>query len=157
MIERWSEGIAGENMPEEILLDLAAIVDRHPWWRARARLTIRLLRDLDLKPPARVLDAGCGWGITLGALEKRGYQVIGLDVSRRALERLDRPGRLLVEADLTRPIEPRGSTLRRDPGSRRDRAPRRRPCGCAPAREPCSAGRARHRQRAGAAGDVHRV
>jgi len=105
VIERWSEGIAGETMPEEILLDLAAIVGRHPWWQARARLTLGLLSDLGLKPPARILDAGCGWGITLDALEKRGYQAIGLDISRRALERLDRPGRILVEADLTRAIE----------------------------------------------------
>jgi SAM-dependent methyltransferase len=105
VIERWSEGIAGETMPEEILLDLAAIVGRHPWWQARARLTLRLLNDLGLKAPARILDAGCGWGITLDALEKRGYQAIGLDISRRALERLDRPGRILVEADLTRAIE----------------------------------------------------
>ncbi|MFI5457926.1 MAG: class I SAM-dependent methyltransferase [Isosphaerales bacterium] len=105
MIERWSEGIADETMPEEILLDLEEIVRRHPWWQARARLTLRLLDDLGLKPPARILDAGCGWGITLDALEKRGFQATGLDISRRALERLDRPGRILVEADLTKKIE----------------------------------------------------
>jgi len=105
VIERWSEWITGENMPEEILLDPAALVGRHPWWRARARLTLRLLHDLGLKPPARILDAGCGWGITLDALERCGYQAVGLDISRRALERIDRPGRFLVEADLTRSIE----------------------------------------------------
>ena len=35
MIERWSEGIADQNMAEDILLDLGAIVERHPWWQAR--------------------------------------------------------------------------------------------------------------------------
>ncbi len=104
MIERWSRGDADEHMPEEILVDLAAIVRRHPWWRARASLTLELLRDLGVRPPARVLDVGCGWGVTLEALERRGYRAIGMDVSRRALEGLDRPGRTLIEADLTRPI-----------------------------------------------------
>jgi SAM-dependent methyltransferase len=105
MIEPWSRGDADEHMPEEILVDLAAIVRRHPWWRARAALTLELLRDLGVRPPARVLDVGCGWGVTLDALERRGYQAVGMDVSRRTLERLDRPGRTLIEADLTRPME----------------------------------------------------
>ena len=34
MIERWSEGIADDNMAEEILVDLAGMVRRHPWWQA---------------------------------------------------------------------------------------------------------------------------
>ena len=56
-----------------------------------------------------------------------------MDISRRTLERLDRPGRGLIEADLTRPLTGR-STLRRRPGPRRDRAPRRRRAAVAPAR-----------------------
>ncbi len=91
-------------MPEEILVDLAAIIRRHPWWRARASLTLDLLRDLGVGPPARVLDVGCGWGVTLEALEAQGYEALGMDVSRRSLEQLDRPGRALIEADLTRPM-----------------------------------------------------
>jgi SAM-dependent methyltransferase len=104
LIEVWSEGIADENMAEDILIDLAPIIRRHPWWRARAALTLRLLDRLGLRSPARVLDVGCGWGVTLDRLEERGYQAVGMDISRRALERLDRPGRTLIEADLNRPI-----------------------------------------------------
>jgi SAM-dependent methyltransferase len=103
MIERWSEGVADDHMAEDLLVELGAVVRRHPWWRARARLTLRLLHDLGVEPPARVLDAGCGWGVTLDALEDRGYQAVGMDVSRRALEQIDRPGRALVQADLTKP------------------------------------------------------
>lgn len=106
MIDRWSQGDADANMAEEILTDLGDLVHRHPWWRARASLTLRLLDRLDVRPPARVLDAGCGWGVTLDALEARGYSVVGMDVSRRALELIDRPGRSLVEADLTVPLKP---------------------------------------------------
>ena len=104
MIECWSHGNADENMAEAILTDLGDVVRRHPWWRARAALTLRLLERLDVRPPARVLDAGCGWGVTLDALEARGYSAAGMDVSRRALELLDRPGRSLIEADLTKPL-----------------------------------------------------
>jgi 2-polyprenyl-3-methyl-5-hydroxy-6-metoxy-1,4-benzoquinol methylase len=104
VIEHWSEGIADLNMAEEILVDLAETIRRHPWWQARAALTLALLKTLQVAPPARILDAGCGWGVTLDALEREGYQATGMDVSRRTLEQLDRPGRTLVEADLTRPI-----------------------------------------------------
>jgi SAM-dependent methyltransferase len=94
-------------MAEEILLELSEIIARHPWWRARARLCLALLERLGIRPPASVLDAGCGWGVTLDALEQRGYRATGMDVSRRALERLDRPGRLLIEADLSTPLSHR--------------------------------------------------
>jgi SAM-dependent methyltransferase len=111
MIDKWSEGVADDNMSEDILVDLAAVIDRHPWWQARSELVQKLLARLGVRPPARVLDAGCGWGTTLKALEEHGYRVVGADVSRRALERLDRPGRQLVEADLTRPVPERSGTF----------------------------------------------
>jgi 2-polyprenyl-3-methyl-5-hydroxy-6-metoxy-1,4-benzoquinol methylase len=104
MIRAWSEGNADDNMSEDILVDLMALVRRHPWWRARARLTIDLLKARGVHPPARILDAGCGWGVTLDLLERRGYRPVGLDISRATLGRLDRADRDLVVADLTRPI-----------------------------------------------------
>jgi 2-polyprenyl-3-methyl-5-hydroxy-6-metoxy-1,4-benzoquinol methylase len=110
MIARWSDGIADDNMAEDILVDLGDLIARHPWWRARADLTLTLLDRLGVRPPMRVLDAGCGWGTTLEALEKKGYHAVGADISRRALEKLDRPGRELVEADLTKPL-PEGVEL----------------------------------------------
>jgi 2-polyprenyl-3-methyl-5-hydroxy-6-metoxy-1,4-benzoquinol methylase len=104
VIERWSAGCADQNMAEDILLELGPIVRQHPWWRARARLTLRILKDLHFSPPARILDAGCGWGVTLLALENAGFRADGLDQSRRALELIDRPNRLLIEADLNQPL-----------------------------------------------------
>jgi SAM-dependent methyltransferase len=104
MITTWSPGVADDHMDEAILLELAGRVERHPWWRARAELTLALLDRLGVRPPSRVLDAGCGWGTTLAALEGRGYRAEGLDIARRALERLDRPDRTLIEADLTAPL-----------------------------------------------------
>jgi SAM-dependent methyltransferase len=104
MITTWSMGTADENMAEDILIDLFPIIGRHPWWRARANLTIALLERLGVHRPARVLDVGCGWGVTLDRLERCGYRAVGMDISRRALERLDRADRVLVEADLAQPL-----------------------------------------------------
>jgi 2-polyprenyl-3-methyl-5-hydroxy-6-metoxy-1,4-benzoquinol methylase len=106
MIKTWSEGIADDNMAEDILVTLADLIHRHPWWRARSRLTLSLLDQLGIRPPAPVFDAGCGWGTTFLALEKAGYKVTGMDISRRAVERLDRPDRDLVIADLDCPVPP---------------------------------------------------
>jgi SAM-dependent methyltransferase len=104
MIIQWSLGDADVNMEEAILVELSSTIHRHPWWRARATLTIALLKRLGVDRPARVLDAGCGWGVTLDRLERCGYRAEGLDISRLALERLDRPGRVLIEADLAQPL-----------------------------------------------------
>jgi cyclopropane fatty-acyl-phospholipid synthase-like methyltransferase len=105
VIERWSRGTADLGMAEEILLDLAEPIARHPWWQARAALVLALLNRLTIVPPARILDAGCGWGVTLEALEREGYRAFGMDISRRMLERLDRPDRRLIEADVSQPLE----------------------------------------------------
>lgn len=106
MIRILSEGLADEHMPEAILVDLAETIRRHPWWAARSRLTLALLDRLGVRPPARVLDAGCGWGTTLSALERAGYRAAGMDIARDMLERLDRerPDRELYVADLTRAL-----------------------------------------------------
>lgn len=106
MIRTWSQGHADDNMPESLLVDLETTVRRHPWWKARARLAVAVLQRYAVAPPALILDAGCGWGTNLTALETAGYQVRGLDISRRMLERLDRPDRTLIEADLTQPLPP---------------------------------------------------
>jgi SAM-dependent methyltransferase len=106
MITTWSEGRPDDFMPEAILVRVASQIHRHPWWRARSRLVKEILRRFGITPPAHVLDAGCGWGVTLTELESAGYHVTGLDISRRALERLERPGRQLIQADLTKQVPP---------------------------------------------------
>jgi SAM-dependent methyltransferase len=104
MITTWSTGHADDNMAEDILVEQAGLIRHHPWWQARARLTQMLLGRLGVPAQARVLDAGCGWGVTLATLEQHYAHVVGMDISPRVLEMLDRerPGRRLVQADLTR-------------------------------------------------------
>jgi SAM-dependent methyltransferase len=52
------------------------------------------------------MDVGCGWGVNLDMLETAGYAAYGLDISRQILERIDRPNRHLIEADLNQPLPP---------------------------------------------------
>jgi SAM-dependent methyltransferase len=103
MIVTWSKGAADDNMPEAMLVETLARVRRHPWWSARAKLAIAVLTRLGITPPAKIMDVGCGWGVNLESLEKAGYQVSGLDISRQILERIDLPNRQLIEADLIQP------------------------------------------------------
>ncbi len=100
MISTWSCGVADENMPEEILVGAKEKVERHPWWHARARLALATLKKHGVLAPAAIADVGCGWGTNLTALEQAGYQVVGFDISRRILEKIDNSQRQLVELDL---------------------------------------------------------
>jgi SAM-dependent methyltransferase len=106
MIISWSHGVADENMDEAILIELSGLINCHPWWTARGYLLLQLLRRIDCRPPCRLIEAGCGWGTNLLILEKAGYTVTGLDISRNALARLDRPDRTLIEADLSQDLPP---------------------------------------------------
>ncbi len=90
-------------MPEEMLVETLARVRRHPWSNARAHLLLRLLSTSGIRPPASIMEIGCGWGLNLGALEAAGYSVTGMDISRRVLEKIDQPGRRLIEADINQP------------------------------------------------------
>jgi SAM-dependent methyltransferase len=87
-------------MPESLLVETLGLVRQHPWWQARAKLALAVGRQNGLSPPMTVLDVGCGWGVNLETFEAAGFDVVGLDVSRRMLELLNTPRRLLIEADL---------------------------------------------------------
>jgi SAM-dependent methyltransferase len=68
---------------------LAAIEERHAWFRVRRELLGRLAADItrDLPDGFRVLEVGCGTGVILQELEKvcpRG-QVIGMDLYEEGL------------------------------------------------------------------------
>ncbi len=53
--------------------------------------------ERQITPPARLLDHGCGTGVFLEAAVRRGYDAVGLDVSRYAIETLVRERGLPAE------------------------------------------------------------
>ncbi len=106
MIESWSSTVSDDGMDDSLLLSCHAQVARHPWWRARTALVMAWLRRLGLGSHSTILDVGCGWGVVLDSLEKAGFAAAGLDVSRSALQRIDRADRRLVHGDLSTNLDP---------------------------------------------------
>lgn len=58
---------------------LASLERGHFWTRTRRDLVLALLES-HLEPGDDVLDAGCGTGMLLRELERRGYRAAGIDV-----------------------------------------------------------------------------
>jgi SAM-dependent methyltransferase len=141
MIETWSSGPADVGMPEDLLVDTMQSVLRHPWWKARARVALQTLRKHRVRPPSFVYDVGCGWGTNLTSLERAGYRAVGIDISRRILQLIDRGDRRLIEMDITQSPSPGSETA--DAALALDvfRAHRRRPRRCQKSVAPAQTGR----------------
>lgn len=61
---------------------------------------------LGLAPGARILDAGCGFGRTVGVLAELGYDAVGVDISPAVIAEAQRrnPGPAYLVHDLTQPL-----------------------------------------------------
>jgi len=61
-----------------------------------------------LEPGARILDAGCGFGRTVGVFAELGYDAVGVDISPAVIEEARRrnPGPEYLVHDLTEPLAP---------------------------------------------------
>lgn len=64
---------------------VAALDEEKPPRQTRVEVDF-LLRALGLRPGARILDVACGAGRHAGALARRGYHVVGIDLSPPMLE-----------------------------------------------------------------------
>jgi len=61
---------------------------------------------LGLEPGARILDAGCGFGRTVGVFAELGFDAVGVDISPAVIEeaRKHNPGPEYLVHDLTEPL-----------------------------------------------------
>ena len=64
----------------EVLPMLEASQQNHFWFRARNRQILQFLRKDRVRPPARLLEVGCGTGTVLSGLAAAGYVVTGLEM-----------------------------------------------------------------------------
>jgi len=86
----------------------------HPKWRevmgealhpGGEALSRRLIRLCDFPPGARILDAGCGMGATLGLLVEEGFDALGLDRSDDLLSKAKQKGPAVHEDLRDMPFE----------------------------------------------------
>jgi SAM-dependent methyltransferase len=61
--------------------------DRHFWHAARNDWISTFLRLYGARPPATVLEVGCGSGAVVRKLAAEGYQVTGVDTDRRLIDK----------------------------------------------------------------------
>lgn len=61
---------------------------------------------LGLSPGARILDAGCGFGRTVGVFDELGFDAVGIDISPAVIAEAERrnPGPTYLVHDLTEPL-----------------------------------------------------
>jgi SAM-dependent methyltransferase len=81
-------------MERSVYDEMAALDQRHWWYRARREVIDALIRRLDLREGARILEIGCGTGHNLEMLSRFGrVDAIEVDGAARAIaeKRLGRP------------------------------------------------------------------
>ncbi|HIQ49791.1 MAG TPA: class I SAM-dependent methyltransferase [Nanoarchaeota archaeon] len=76
-------------------------------WRSRKilyqtqrKLTLRIIELLQAKPPAKVIDLGCGVGYSTELLEELGFNVIGIDILDEMLKHALQKGLNVKKADM---------------------------------------------------------
>jgi len=68
--------------------------------RAQEKIAYRIIELLDLEKKAKLLDLGCGVGYTTAIYKSEGYDVIGLDVLPKMLQKAREKGLRVVEGDM---------------------------------------------------------
>ena len=71
----------------ELLRMLEDSQGKHFWFRARNRQILAFLSRDGIRPPARLLEVGCGSGTVLAALADAGYETYGLEMHRELARR----------------------------------------------------------------------
>lgn len=66
----------------------------------------QIVQLLGLEPGARILDAGCGFGRTVGVLRELGFDAVGVDISPAVIAEAEKrnPGPTYLVHDLTEPL-----------------------------------------------------
>ncbi len=70
----------------------------------------RLIEALNLRPPLRILDAGCGWGRHARYLAEQGFEVVGIDANPRLIEQVQKsssPRLRFAVHDILFPLPPK--------------------------------------------------
>lgn len=111
VISELAAGHAGYSVEDaRVMAALTRAEDRHFWHLSRNRLVSDRLRRLGVRPPATVLELGCGGGCVAAHLARLGYEVTGVEGHlSRALQAAARaPSASFVVHDLSRGLDALG-------------------------------------------------
>jgi len=94
------------NEPDAMAAAFIAMSDKLGRYEETERECEQIVALLGLAPGARVLDAGCGFGRTVGVLDAMGYDAVGVDISPAVIAEAQRrnPGPAYLVHDLTQPL-----------------------------------------------------
>ena len=67
--------------------------------KIQEELTLKVVELLEMKPPAKVLDLGCGVGFSTNLLGEMGFEVIGIDINPLMIEKAKVKGLNVVLGD----------------------------------------------------------
>ena len=68
--------------------------------KTQENITYRILELLNIEKHKKILDIGCGVGYTTNVYQNEGYEVIGLDVLPKMLEKAKAKGLNVVKGDM---------------------------------------------------------
>ena len=102
-------------MIQQILFELSYLLRHTPWDTGIS--PPELYAFLDAHPPARALDLGCGTGTNAITMAQRGWQVVGVDISKLAIRRARKKAR---KARLSIAFSQADVSQFRDPGAKFD-------------------------------------
>jgi SAM-dependent methyltransferase len=77
------------ELDPDVMRALWRMEELHFWHAARNRWIRRGLEAYGLRPPARILDVGCGSGAVAGMLQSHGYTVVGIDTGEVLVRKAD--------------------------------------------------------------------
>ena len=101
-----TEDVGSLNELDAFGVAFIAMSDKLGRYEETQRECEQIVALLGLEPGARVLDAGCGFGRTVGVLRDMGFDAVGVDISPAVIAEAQQrnPGPTYLVHDLTQPL-----------------------------------------------------
>jgi SAM-dependent methyltransferase len=105
-VTQGTEDVGNLNDVDAMGPAFIAVSDRLGRYEETRRECEQIVELAGLEPGARILDAGCGFGRTVGVLRELGFDAVGVDISPAVIAEAQQrnPGPTYLVHDLTQPL-----------------------------------------------------